>query len=87
MRIKQDYVLRQVADNWVVLPVGEALTNFHGMLTLNESGAALWKALEVGGDAESLADVLQAEYSVDRAQALADAEEFMAHLKRVGCAE
>lgn len=87
MKIKENFVLRQVADVWVVMPVGEATLNFNGMLTLNETGALLWKALEQGGDVETMADALTAEYNVSREQALADAEEFCQKLMEVGCAE
>ena len=87
MKIKEDYVLRTVADTWVVLPLGAESVNFNGMLTLNESGALLWQAMEKGGDRETLADALMAEYIVDRAQALADADEFIAKLQDAGCLE
>ena len=87
MKVKESFVLRQVADNWVVLPVGQASVDFNGMLSLNDSGALLWKVLEQGGDCESLADALCGEYEVDRATALADAEEFLALLDKAGCLE
>lgn len=87
MNIKADFVLRKVADTWVVLPVGQASVDFNAMLTLNDSGAILWKALEQGGDAETLADALCAEYEVDRGTALADAKEFLDKLEQVGCLE
>ena len=87
MRLKENFVLRQVADTWVVLPLGAASLDFNGMLTLNESGALLWRALEKGGDREALADALTAEYDVDRATALADVEEFLKKLLSAGCVE
>ena len=46
MGLKEDFVLRQVADTWVVLPLGESSVDFNGMLTLNNSGAMLWRVLE-----------------------------------------
>lgn len=87
MKLKENFALRPVADTWVVLPLGEESVNFNGMLTLNESGALLWQALEKGGDREALADALMAEYVVDRTQALADAEAFLEKLRKVGCLE
>ena len=87
MKIKQDFILRQVADNWVVLPVGQACVDFNGMLSLNDSGAMLWKVLEQGGDQDTLADALTAEYDIDRATALADAAEFLEKLEKAGCLE
>ena len=87
MKLNENFVLRQVADTWVVLPVGQASVDFNGMLTLNDSGAILWKALEQGGGAEELADALCAEYEVDRATALADSKEFLDKLDKAGCLE
>lgn len=87
MKIKEGFVLRQVASNWVVLPVGQASVNFNGMLSLNDSGVLLWRALENGGDRNTMADALLTEYEVEREQALADVDEFLAILKKAGCIE
>ena len=87
MKLKENYVLRQVLGSWVVLPLGAATVDFNGMLSLNESGALLWKRLEQGADREELADVLTAEYDVSRQQALADVDEFYDILVRAGCAD
>lgn len=87
MKLKQNYALRSVANTWVVLPMGTETVNFNGMITLNESGAFLWRALEHGGDRESLADALMQEYIVDREEALADVDVFLQKLRTVGCIE
>lgn len=87
MKLKENFVLRQVADHWVVLPLNTGTLNFAGILSLNESGAMLWRCLEQGGDADTLADALTAEYNIDRATALADAREFIDKLRSAGCLE
>lgn len=87
MKLKENFVLREVADTWVVLPFGAATLDFNGMLTLNETGAVLWRALEQGGDAEALVAALTAEYDVAPEVAAADVEEFLAKLVDAGCAE
>lgn len=87
MKLNPNFVLRQVAGTWVALPVGQTSVSFNGMLSLNDSGALLWKTLEQGGDRDTLADALTAEYEVDRSTALADADEFLATLAKAGCLE
>ena len=88
MKLKENFVLRNVADSWVVLPVGQSAVDFNGMLSLNETGAFLWNFLrDVGGDAASLAEALQREYEVDAQTALADAEQFLSRLEQAGCLE
>lgn len=87
MKIKEDFLLRQVADTWVVLPLGSALVSMDGMLNLNESGALLWKTLERGADREQLVDALLAEYAVDRKTAAEDVNEFIEKLNVIHCLE
>ena len=83
--LKDGFVLRQVADTWVVMPLGQVSLDFNGMLTLNETGAVLWQALEKGGDVQDLANALTAEYDVSAEQAKQDVEAFMAKLQQAGC--
>ena len=46
MKIKEGFVLKTIAGRTVAVPVGDNLGNLQLMLTLNESGAFLWKELE-----------------------------------------
>lgn len=85
MRIKKDFVLRQVADTWVVLPLAEQTVDFTGMLTLNASGVMLWKCLEQGSDRTDLVEALLSEYDVSAQQASADVDEFLTKLLQAGC--
>ena len=87
MKLKKDFVLREVAGSWVVLPTGEATVDFNGMLSLNDSGAFLWRALEKGADAAALTDAMLAEYDVERAVAEADVAAFLGKLADAGCLE
>ena len=87
MKIKENLVLRQVADTWTVLPLGKDIINFDGMLTLNDTGAMLWQMLEKGADKEELAKSITNEYDVSEQQALADIEEFIDKLSNAGCLE
>ena len=87
MKLKEGFVLRQVAGSWIVLPVGVASVDFNGMVSLNETGALLWQALEKGADTDALVDALTAEYEVERTEAAEGVEEFLATLRSVGCLE
>ncbi len=87
MKVREDYIMRPVADTWAVVPVGEAAKAFNGMLTLNESGALLWNTLKKGASKEELIKALRAEYSVSEETASADTDEFLAKLKEAGALE
>ena len=85
MKINSNFVLRSIAGTWVALPIGEAVVDFRGMLTLNESGVILWRKLEGGATREELVDTLLAEYDVSRDVAEADVDAFIKRLTDAGC--
>ena len=87
MKLKENLVLRQVAGNWVVLPLGENATEFGGMLRLNDAGAILWQALEKDPSAEAMVAALTAEYDVSEQQVREDVEAFLEKLAVTGCLE
>lgn len=82
MKIKDGFILRSVSDAYVVVPLGEAAKTFNGMITLNETGAFLWKKLsESDVDEKSLVDSLLNEYDVSRELAQKDVSAFVARLR------
>ena len=85
MKINSNFVLRSIADNWIALPIGEAVVDFRGMLTLNESGVILWRKLEGGATREELIDTLLAEYDVTPDVAEGDVDAFIKRLTEAGC--
>lgn len=85
MKLKEGFLLRRVAKSWVVVAVGAACLDLDGMLTLNESGALLWNALESGADRDGLIAALTTEYEVTAEQAGMDADEFLETLRQAGC--
>lgn len=87
MRIKENYVLRQIADTWAVLPLGSATLSFNGMMTLNDTGRLLWERLEKGCEFSDLVGLLLEEYEVTEEQATADVNVFIEKLKTVDCIE
>lgn len=87
MKIKEGYILRQVADTWAVLAVGNAALDFTGMLTLNTSGKRLWEVLENGAELEELVNALTSTYRVTPEEAQQDVYSFLEVLKKAGCLE
>ena len=81
MKIKDGFILREVADSYIVVAVGEAVKTFNGIVNLNETGAFLWKALETGATKEDLLAKLTAEYDVDEDTAKKDIDAFVAKLE------
>lgn len=87
MRIKKNYMLRSVAGQNVVVPVGGEAAHFNGMISLNDSGAFLWRLLENEADEGELFKALLAEYEVDEATARRDASAFVNKMREAGLLE
>ena len=77
MRIKEGFMLREAAGETVVVPFGEEALNFQGIISLNETGALLWKELEQGCEKKDLVQALLDEYEVDAETAEKDVNEFL----------
>lgn len=81
MKIVDGFILRQVAGDYVVVAVGNAVKKFNGVISLNETGAFMWKLLSEGITEEELVKAVLGEYSVDEETAEADVKAFVAKLK------
>ncbi len=84
MQIKENYVLRQVAGENLVVPLGENSVNFNSIITLNESGKFLWEQLQTDTTAEKLVDAMLGVYEIDRKTAERDVLSFIKSLKDNG---
>lgn len=80
MKIKEDFMLRNIAGDWIVVPMGERLAEFNGMIKLNESGAFIWKLLETGAARDEIIATMLKEYDVDAETASAEADMFLEKL-------
>lgn len=80
MKLKEGFILRQVAGENVVLSVGGEV-NLNGMITLNDTGCTLWKRLEQEAELADLTAALLNEYEVDEQTAQAAAARFVEKLK------
>lgn len=81
MKIKDGYVLRQVAGNSIVIAIGEEAINFNGIITINGAGAFLWNKLSEGADEAQLLSAMLGEYDIDEETAKKDIAEFLQKLK------
>ena len=83
MKLKDGFLVREVAGQTVVLPVGGDL-DLDMMITLNETGAFLWEKLRENTDEAALVAALLAEYDVDEATAKQAVANFVAKLSDNG---
>jgi hypothetical protein len=79
MKLKEGFLLREIAGKIVVLPCAEEL-NLNLMLTLNGTGRFLWEKLESGATAEGLVSGLMEAYDVPEDRARQDVTVFVEKL-------
>lgn len=77
MRIKDGFMLREIAGTWVVVPLGARVVEFNGLISLTETSAFIWKLLEEGISKEEILTRILAEYDIDEATANNDLNEFI----------
>lgn len=81
MKIKDDFILRKVADSYVVVPVNSMTIDFNGIINLNETGAFLFEILQKGAEKQTLLKKLMSEYEVSADNAESDIDKFIQKLK------
>lgn len=81
MKINKEFVIREIAGDYIIVPTGSTALQFNGLITVNEVGAFLWNLLKQETTEEELLQNLVNEYEVDEETAKKDIEEFLEHLK------
>ncbi len=80
MKISDGLILRDVAGSHVVVNVGKTL-DFNGMITLNETGAFIWKLIENGDGFDAIVDAVCDKYGIDHSTAEADTKKYIDKMK------
>jgi hypothetical protein len=81
LKVKSEYILRELAGQNIVVPVGSEAVNFNGIMTLNGSGKRLFKKLQEETTKEELIALILDHYEVCIEQAKADVEAFIKKLE------
>lgn len=58
MKIRNGFVARDVGNKTFVVAVGELSKTFNVMITLNETGKAIWQALQVDTSVDDIVEKL-----------------------------
>lgn len=83
MKIRNGFILRDVAGKTFVVATGELSKEFSGMITLNETGKFIWNMLQNDVTINEIVDALLSEYEgVDREVVDSDVKNFIALLEK-----
>ena len=87
MKIKEKYVMREVAGQAIVIAVGEESKKFKGMINLNRTGKDVWTGLEKGLNLAEIVKKMADDYEVDENTAMQDIESMVNRLLKIGVLE
>lgn len=80
MKLKEGFVLGEVAGEYMVLPSGDTM-NLNVITTLNASGKFLWEQLQEETTEEKMVAAVLANYEISREAAAAYVKEFVDKLR------
>ena len=84
MKIDKNFVLREIAGEYIIIPTGRTALEFNGLITVNEVGMELWKMLQEDVTFDDLLNGILEEYDVDENAAREDIQEFLDRLIKGG---
>lgn len=88
MKIKEQYKVREMAGEHVIIMQGKHGSDLTKIISLNQSALYLWNELQGNEfDTEIVADMLVERYGIDKGVATTDAERWIERLRECNIAE
>ena len=84
MKIKDGFIVREILDSYMAVPVGERTREVHGVIALNDTGAFLWRMLEEDTSEDKLIASMVKEYEITEKTAKDDIKEYLSFLREKG---
>lgn len=80
--IKQGFILREIAGEFIAVPVDSSCGN--NIVVLNPVSKFLWEEMQSEKNFDELVDAMLKEYGIERAEAEADLKDFLTQLEESG---
>lgn len=87
MKLKYNFIVRNVAGQSVALAVGDDNAKFNGMIKLNSVGEFIFKLLENDVTEDEILNKITEEYEITAEEAKASVESYLAVLRQNGIIE
>lgn len=84
MRIISEFEIVKMADNYILVPVGDQIDKFNGTVVLNETSAFLIEKLRNNRTIDELIGLLIDEFDVSYEIAQIDVKAFIEKIHRIG---
>ena len=84
MKLKPDFQIVQMANDYMLVPTGDQIDSFNGTVILNEVSAFMLNQLKEDLEKEDLVERLVREFNVESATAREDVDVAVEKLKQIG---
>ena len=84
MKLDEGFLIRNIAGEDILVPVGSKAVDFNGLITLTPVAAYIFRLLEEGKSEGDLVESILQEYEVDRQTAEDDLTIFLESLREQG---
>lgn len=81
MKIRGEFITRQILDDTVVLPVGNTAIEFNNMIMFNSVSLLIWQCLEKDVSFDDILKAVTDNFEVSQKQAVADIRDFLDGLR------
>ena len=84
MPIKSDYMLKNVGNEYMIIPTSNTNVNFSKIFNINDTAAFIFKNLQEERSKEEILELMSVEYDAPKEVLSADIDEFIKELKKRG---
>ena len=74
MKVDKEFVLREIAGDYIIIPTGRTVLEFNGLITVNEVGVSIWNMLQ---NEVTFDELVKGILDVEEAVAREDIREFL----------
>ena len=82
MKLRGEFLVRELSDDIVAIPMGHTALTLNGMILLNQVSKVIWECLEKGYDIPQMVTAVTETFEVSPEEAQADIVEFVGKLRQ-----
>lgn len=82
MKIKDGFILKDVAGSKIVIATGSARLDFNGVITFNDVGADVFSLLDGTKTIDEIANCIATKYAVDNEMVKSDVEKLIEKMRK-----
>ena len=84
MRLKFDFETMELDDSFIVIPVGEGASNYHGIIKVNDVGEEIIRLLKDDISEDTIVEMLLKEYDISQETLRACVLSFLSEFEKKG---